>query len=384
MKPTDKTAQNNAPDELLLITNKLDMLVRPKPFIERLGAILSSWSQVAMLAVVVYGYVYTVIPVLQKEQISEELAKLEIEKDTWDESVKSIKDELIEKEKSLVAIDTLKEKLKKEIEDLLAEKEKASQALYKKEQEYTIVSRELADANKTVEIAIHDLLEQQKLILLGKNSLPSNFFTALNFGLNNRDIFSFEKESKISESLAKSYPNPYENADKIIKQLNKLRKSSIGIDMLAKEQLYNDYKKGLDKNSHLLMCPKPNFEEWESNFIKLKEPNNNFISSCEQKSLDAHAVRESWTPSQLKELNKNKSLKDLKKYYSSSCKISVEYNLQSIFREAWDEVVKPCRDRVFRLNSVVLGDVPANELEPFNDISPPSMALVERRIKEAE
>lgn len=232
-------------DELSHITEKLDMLIRPKPFIERVGSILSSWSQVLMLAVVIYGYVYTVIPVFQKEKISEELAKLEIEKSSWSEKLDAIKKQLKEKEKSLASIELLEESLSNELRSLSIERNKTFLALSQKEQEYTEAQAALTKANKTVDIAINDLLEQQKRTLLGKDPLPSNFFAALNYGVNNRDMFTSEKASQISESLEKSYPNPYQNADNILSKLDDVRNSSSGIDKLAKDKLYNDYKKGL-------------------------------------------------------------------------------------------------------------------------------------------
>jgi hypothetical protein len=40
---------------------------------------LSNLSQVGMLLLSIYGFIYVVIPIYQKEQISEDLAKLQIE-----------------------------------------------------------------------------------------------------------------------------------------------------------------------------------------------------------------------------------------------------------------------------------------------------------------
>jgi hypothetical protein len=371
-------------DELSHITEKLDMLIRPKPFIERVGSILSSWSQVLMLAVVIYGYVYTVIPVFQKEKISEELAKLEIEKASWSDKLDAIKEQLKEKEKSLASIELLEESLSNELRSLSIERNKTFLALSQKEQEYTEAQAALTKANKTVDIAINDLLEQQKRTLLGKDPLPSNFFAALNYDVNNWDMFSSEKASQISESLEKSYPTPYQNADNILSKLDDVRNSSSGIDKLAKDRLYNDYKKGLEQSSHLLMCSKPNFEEWEANFIKLYKSHDYFDSLCAQKGIESQAAKEGWSEEQIENWKENGSFQDLTKHYKANCKISFEYHLGTIFREAWEDTVKPCRQRVLQVNSIVFGELQGDELEPFSDMSPPSQALVEHKLKESD
>lgn len=372
------------PEELLPITEKLDMLIRPKPLIERVGTILSSWSQVVMLAVVVYGYVYTVIPVFQKEKISEELAKLEIEKASWNEKLDDINAELKEKEKSLVSIELLRENLNNELKSLSIDRNEIFQALSQKKQEYIKAKAELTNANKTIDIAINDLLEHQKRTLLGKGEIPSNLFSSLNYSLNNWDKFSIEKSSQISKILEQSYPNPYQDAENVLNKLSDIKKSSSGIDMLAKSKLYNDYKKGLEQNSHLLMCPQPNFQEWESNFIKLHKSHDHFTSLCAQKNIKLQANEEGWSEEQIKKWKENNSFQNLKKHYKAQCKITFEYHLSSIYTEAWENTVKPCRQRVFKASSIVLEDLQANKLKSFSDMSPPSKALIESNLKKSE
>lgn len=53
------------------------------------SAIIANLSQVLMLIVVVWGYLYTVLPVFQKEKLTEDLARLEIEKSSWEQEIDS-------------------------------------------------------------------------------------------------------------------------------------------------------------------------------------------------------------------------------------------------------------------------------------------------------
>ena len=45
----------------------------------KVSNILAQWAQVATLAVLVFGYFYTVRPVFQKERLDEEVAQLQIQ-----------------------------------------------------------------------------------------------------------------------------------------------------------------------------------------------------------------------------------------------------------------------------------------------------------------
>lgn len=369
---------------LNMISEKLDGLSTSPSVIEKVGSIFSNWSQVLMLVVVVFGYVYTVIPVLQKEQVSEQLAKLEMEKSKWDDKVSAINEVLDRKKREAEKLDVLREKLLSDLDVIKKEKEKIEADYNNVNTAYVKTKQQLINSQEVLKNAEQELYEQQKRQLLGKDPLPRSSMVVLrksydllgDFTL----TFDFDEVDKTSEKLKETIFAPYEVGEEVLLKLKDLIEISKGVDKQAKHRLHSSYKKGLAKHALSLICPSPNYDAWEATFReskKLVAPN---VARCVDKMFSERAVKESWSKLDIKNLKNSDFWNKQSQIYASGCRFSIESNIRGAFEEEWDKITDPCRERVFKLNSIVLGDIESFKLEKFGDISPPQLSLIESKI----
>lgn len=363
------------------ISKQISELSEKKTRYERLGAILANWSQVGMLLVVLYGYVYTVLPVIQKEQIAEQLAELELEKKAWDKQLNEANDEIKNKNKELQQILVSKNQLLADISKLNQEKIETKSDLSKIKDEYTKINIELKKSKESIDTATNDLLEQNKQSLLGKTNLPENYISLFNNSIDAYEIFQYEQKDNIKEKLKKIYESPLIYANKSLATLYESYKSAKGVDKIAKYKLYNQYKNGIDKHQMILTCPEPNFEAWEASFVEAKSITDSLITPCIDNHFNERIHNEKWTPDMVSQLKKSEFWPEQTKIYSSSCIIDLKFRLQDIFRKAWDKIESPCKDRLFKVNNIILDDFEPSKLKPFIDISAPSKEFIIHKLK---
>lgn len=375
--------KNKSDNAILLnqISKQISELSEKKSRHERLGAILANWSQVAMLLVVLYGYVYTVLPVIQKEQIAEQLAELELEKKTWDKQFNEANNRIDKKNKELQQIINSKNQLIADISKLKQEKLETKSDLNKIKDEYIKVNIELKKSKESIDTATNDLLEQNKQSLLGNTKLPENFISLFNNSMDTYEIFQYEHKDNIKEKLKQIYESPLVYANKSLVALYESYKSAKGVDKTAKYKLYNQYKNGINKHQIILTCPMPNFEAWEASFVEAKPIADSLTPQCIDNYFNERIHNEKWSPDVVSQLKKSEFWPNQTKIFSSSCIVDLRFRLQDIFRDAWDKVESPCKDRLFKVNNIILDDFEPSKLKPFTDVSPPSKEFIIHKLK---
>lgn len=375
-----KKTKNETTILLEKISKQIDGLVEQKPKYEKLGLFFANWSQVAMLLVVIYGYIYTVLPVVQKEQISEQLAELELEKKSWDKQLNEATHKIDQKNIELKKLIDSKRQLLLDIEELSQEKEKSRSNLDEIKSEYNQTHIELVKTKASLNVATSDLLELHKETLLGKARLPDNFILILNNTGSSYDIFHFENETSIKEKLEKTYLSPLEYANENLAKLYGSYKSAKGINQAAKYKLYSQYKNGIEKHKMNLICPTPNFAAWEAAFIETKSIKSSLVMSCINNAFSKRINDEKWSKNQVAELKDSEFWPKQEKVYKNMCAFEIQYKIEDLFRNEWEKTYAPCEERLLKTNNIILDDFDPSKIKPFTDISPPSNQFITHSI----
>lgn len=349
---------------------------------EKYSSIIANFSQVLMLVVVVWGYFYTVLPVFQKEKLTEDLARLEVEKSRWEQEIESyarniqrtqeelslLESDKYELENSLTKIRSEKEQAEREFE-LLASREKISRKKLK------ATADSLADAEK-------QLYEQQRLRVLGKNPIPMEFLYLIN---NTRNSFSnFERDSAntIADGLTSTFIQPIEFVDKKLDELQE-QANSVSSEIYRNVQLrlIDEFKAGIQKNASVLQCPEPNFQSWEAEFGSALALGDEMVEGCIAFHFKVREEEEGWSQREISSLQSSEFWSEQRKVYSRSCSIAIDYKISELYREHWRYVNEPCEERLRRMSSIALEPESTLSLTPFRDMSPPSKSYVRSEVQ---
>ncbi len=293
------------------------------PDLEKVIKILANVSQILMLIVVAWGYFYTVVPVFQKEKISEELAKLEIEKSKWQEQVEKYKQEISNSKQEIEELNKIKNELSSNLSNLRTESDSMS---------------------KKLNYAEEQLYGQQIAYLNGKS------YMAYMNKLGSR----FNDKSKIytAEKLKSDFIQPLNVTKIIVKEIeDSIPKETNGFNKKIKVRLLSDYKKGLENNYKALLCPEPDYKAWENGYN-----NSLFIANS---------------------MCKNRGT------YDSSCNASAKYKIELLYIDKWHKAYEPCKQRLLNLNHIILEKKSVEQLLPYGDLLPPSSDEIRSTIGEA-
>lgn len=187
----------------------------------RLGQKLANWSQVVMVGVVAWGYFYTVIPVFQKEKISEDLARLEIEKSSWQREIDRYREQVSASRLDIDRLNRTRSDLAQVVARLHAESDAAQARLKGSEEELTRAFEQLETTRASLIEAEGRLYEVQKLEILGRGSIPVEHIALLNNTISSFDIFKRGHESSVAKNLKSSYIQPSAMVEKKIQELER-------------------------------------------------------------------------------------------------------------------------------------------------------------------
>ncbi|WP_032554080.1 coiled-coil domain-containing protein [Vibrio splendidus] len=342
---------------------------------------LSNISQVAMLGVILYGYIFTVIPVVQKEQIAEKLAQLEIEKQHWSSQLLDIKKELDEKQFDLIGLNKQIDNTRNEIQNLKVEQESTLSSLKSKSNELAKVNKDLVSAKRRITIAKNDLTKQIESRILGEDMISNSYLSVLD--KYNETVKFTDEKGYLGLPLAKilwlptdkDYTNAFINRfsqispeatlDILIDEITEKLKHTDGIERDALEAISAKYISAKKSKKTELNCPTLPIDEWKATYNSLDAISDDFTSKCVDKTMDRFKELGTYTGQEL-HLN----------YYTSSCKRSINHEVSRFLTDEWKDVLYPCKERVTRLNEIVLKDLEEDQLIPFEDLRPPSIELI--------
>ena len=370
--------KNNQP--VNLFKSQKENIKKSGGWLTSLSQIIANISQFLMLFLVAWGYFYTVLPAMQKEQLAEELAKLELEKKAWDAKISSVSRQLHHKENELQNLKKTKATLLSDIITLTDERDGLNHRLDVVQKEYNHVELKLLRSKESIENATRDLLVKYKQDLLGENKLSDYFVTIYNNSLTGGPFLN-GTINDLSKNLEKDYPKPIESAQRTLSSIGESITYSSGADKVAKKRLYNEYKNGMFKKHYLLLCPTPNYDAWAAAFTKFNSTANSLNNFCVERTFD-HLAHDKISPRDtIDTMRKNDSLRHQEIAYRNDCKLRLDFELKRVFRDEWDKIKEPCEQRLMKVNDVILNDDVSIELKPFLDISAPTKEFITSKLE---
>ena len=232
--------------------------------LDRVLANIASLSQPLMLAVVVFGYFYTVKPVFQKELISEQLAELQIAQQKANQKLQEHTNEIEIKKIELAHLQNEKDELTAKIRTMAATEKAALDENKAVNKKIKIASKRLDETQKNLKKTTDELYKKRILQITGSFTLPQEYRLLLSKE-NAYQIFKTKHKHQVAERLKNALPKPEEIAEAKLKNNSNFIIS--GNDTIGKK-LKSEYVKGLTKYKKHLSCTTPNFQLWQDEFIK--------------------------------------------------------------------------------------------------------------------
>lgn len=233
------------------------------------SSLAANLSQVLMLAVVVVGYVYTVRPVFQKEVISEDLARLQIDQRKLQQQMEKQTDSLLAGEAKNRALADERSSIEGQI---LALNQKIA-ASEKSERDAKTRAQKAAAEAMTAESTLARLQSQHYNLklssLLGQQELPSSLGLMLQRTWQSLsvDIFDEKAPDAVAQKLKSTQVQPLDLANSTLKQLEaSAAKHSRDPGGSSDALLAQNYKKGITEHAAELTCPSPPYEQWQVAF----------------------------------------------------------------------------------------------------------------------
>jgi len=337
--------------------------------------IVANVSQVLMLVVVVYGYIYTVRPVFQKELVSEDLARLQIEQ-------RKLQQQMDKQTETLAAGEARNKELADQRSAIEAQVATLNQKVVDAEKSALDATRRAGKAiaeAKTAESALSALQTQHYGLklqsLLGDLALPSSVVQILNRSGSTYTLKVFEEAeaNSIAQKLNSLELQPVDLAKTTLSQLKaeatkQARAPSAAVDAL----LARNYQEGLASHAEELTCPTPAYADWQSAFQSAMQASEGNIQNCVSEYWAERTTQEGWTPSDVRSLQKSDFWKEQERSYRASCKVTYSYTVQTAFQDAWEKADEPCDERRMFVNEIVMGAPIESKLKPMTVAAPPT------------
>lgn len=370
-------------------SNKAETVEQGDAYIKRTtrpywSELLAHFSQIVMVGVVIFGYLFTVRPVFQKEQLAEKVAKLEIEEQHWDERLTDKEKELDERQLELAKLNTQTQETLNELQLYKKERDHILTSLDLKSKELIAVNNKLVTANQAVISAQQNLTEQIENQILGKYTISNSYLSELYRYNKTSDNWSrgYSEENPVqylwspehknyTKTFIKKFSqiNPNEKIDILMAEIKEQIDQSHGIEKNSLKAIYGKYELAKKNKTKELSCPVLPLDEWTATYVSLDSIMNDSTEKCVNKTIERHKLGD-------KNLERFPGLD----YYTSICEFGINRELIDLMQDKWAKVLHPCTERVLKINEIVLNDLKVDQLPPFGDLRPPPIDLITTQI----
>lgn len=328
--------------------------------IKSVTTIAANIAQVATLAAVIWGYYNTVLPVFQKEEIAEELAKIQSEKKLWDQKLGGYKSEIKEYQNQLTQLNDQKRQYQNSLAELKSQVLQTQESLVSEQQKLKVLqvnSKQLEKNLVSSERYLYDLLLYS---YVGDMPLPKSVVSILQMNYEGT-LFEKENPNGLAARLQNQFIQPLDMAKQ---DLNELRSDSVRKSIVSPQvytRFVSAFEKGLQQNKNHLICPEPNYSSWETSFTESFNYDEELISACAQERI------------KLNPRLKNES------HHIHECKFIFDYSVERLFQDRWRDANKPCDKVRMSISSRVL-NVNATPVV-FTSVEPPSKLEINSHLR---
>lgn len=323
----------------------------------------ASWSQVLTLAVLIFGYFYTVVPAFQKERLEEQVAKLKEEKDAIVEEATIAKAELemvnqktaelLEDQKSL-------EKQSKKLQAEIAAKSKRIRSLVGRSTELENEAIELRAELKSTKAEVRKLRGQANSyawqIFTDYFALQVRLPRLVNAAMMANAAGEDLDEISMRNALSMAAQQPYEAAMDVIKDIRASNKVPVeGMTPKEVRAFADRTERILEKNRNLLTCPAVNEDEWVAEFRKQSDHMEAEVEACVTKEWQNLIEERGWSDGYVSRLRQEKYWERQNKVFQEFCDLRIQYRLENRFREAIWDIKRACGRRNGSIHLLLMG-----------------------------
>lgn len=328
----------------------------------------ASWAQVLTLIMVVVGYFYTVVPAFQKERLSEEVARLEMERDKSSSDIKANDARIVGMRRILDQMKLSKDQLQAENASLLGQ------------QKSLLASAALAD---------HQRLEANRLLAIEKQRLGQTNDLYINavrdryledyemslFALVSDPAVSFsgdKSEKDLVGTITKSTGNTFGRLGDLVESLSsKYTDTDDSGEARAYKKVSAEFRSQFLTRKSNIIISEIDADLWASAFIDRLSKARAGESKCADAYWDGLAESRKWTRSQLDQVRHDASYGPKQdQAFQRTCSVMANYSIERSFSDAWHEYYK---EYVRRLSSVPQAITKDTPMEAFPDqlLQPP-------------
>jgi hypothetical protein len=328
-----------------------------------------------MLGVVVVGYVYTVRPVFQKEVVSEDLARLQIEQRKLQQQMDKQTESLLAGEAKNQALADERSSIEGQITALnqkIATSEKSERNAKARAQKATA---EAMTAESTLAMLQAQHYNLKLSSLLGQQELPSSLRILMQRTWQSLsvDIFDDKAPDAVAQKLKSTQIQPLDLANGTLTQLEALvAKHSRDPGGSSDELLAKNYKKGITEHAAGLTCPVQPYEQWQAAFQSAQRVASQMVMTCIDRAFEQRVSQEGWNTSEVESLRNSDFWKQQERSYRISCEVSHNYTVKVAFNDAWDSADEACEQRRISVNDIVMGSPVTKKLKALSIHLPPS------------
>ena len=352
-----------------------------EPKVTKISQILANLAQVLMLIAVIWGYQTTVKPVIQKEKLAEDIAKLQIDKENLEQRIGEYKSHLEESERTFSKLINKRVELENEIEVAETEIIDKQKNLDLLENNLRRSQRELEESIESLISAERSIYEKQRSFVLGDALMPVEMWHSMKSSTDYLEVFKADKSEIVAKLAKESFPDPTEIVPEKIKELRQnIDKSKNDAEVKANQLILIEFEQGLIANRKNLQCRTPDFERWQVAFSEALL-NQEYNEICIEEYWKERVKSEGWTPMEISDIKKTDFWNSQEVIYAKECKRRVEYKIERIFTDSWTKIHRECSRKIMSLSSIILNGETIPEKEDRAQITPPEERMIKHLIR---
>ncbi len=319
---------------------------------------LAYLAQIIAVAVAVFVYKFTVVPIFQKDKLEEDVARLEIERKTLVEQTEQARVEFASAKSSLDKLKADRDKALAENKDLEIDLTENAMALHNASAKLSATQKELAPVRQAL------FNEKADWLLATVAMLPSN------------DTNPFDGKTTITaETLERSWPpQPF---DKIKTALDELVSGKTSLNAPIPKVEVVDMARVLRAKilprQNDLTCPVPNFQVWASAYNNYLAKIAENVDECVEKDEAKQALENGWSKQYVEQLKETDFWPKQHAIYVSACKFNPAIKLQFAFMKEWSALQIACIERGSIASEIAEGRQPTQIAT--KNIAPPKVDL---------
>lgn len=334
--------------------------------VDRWSGRAANWAQVLMLALVAFGYFYTVRPVYQKDLLEEDVARLTLEQTTLEKNNQLVADRAKSLQDNLADLKSQQARLRSKNLSLAARNTLMAG-------ESSRMAAELSRTRSLTESQEEQLRTGQSLILKENFDLRAGYLVASNEEMFDTQPFLGRDSAALDKWVSTKFVQPIDQLlAEVDGELEKKTYFGLPEPHGISEELVQELRRRLESTRDELTCPTPDRRAWQAAFESQVAQAKATTAGCVQMHFDHLVKDQAWTPLQVASLKSSGYWKRQAEAFNAACESVSDFFVAQRFNEKWAKFMRPCTTRVFYASELMEGRK-RSDIEVFANTDPPPM-----------